>query len=152
MKVMVNGISIQNYSENNLIKSNAYDNSVQRITRIKVNIPTDNYTLTLVRNTDYVTDAGLVNWGDGRCSNLYDLSVHTYTTAGVYEIYGHFIFGLGNEPTDSMKEVLISVENLSNRSNDLSKAFMNCTNLVTFDDNTIDTGNVTNMCLSLIHI
>lgn len=126
MPVMNRGKSLINKSRGN------YNN---RNTKIKILIPKDNYTLTLIRNTDYITDLGLISWGDGKSGNLNDLYIHTYNKAGVYEIQGHFIFGLGYEPTRSMKEVLIEVNQLSDKCSDLKKAFFGCKKLTKINEN-----------------
>jgi surface protein len=111
------------------IVNKSHGNYNCRNTKIKILIPHDNYTLTLIRNEDFITDLGLISWGDGRSGNLNTLYIHTYIKAGVYELQGHFVLGLGFEPTKSMQEVLIEVNQLSDKCTDLSKAFYNCINL-----------------------
>lgn len=114
----------------------------KRNTKIKVYIPEDNFTLTLLRNKKYITDFGLISWGDGRKGSLKDLYIHTYSKAGVYEIQGHFIFGLGYEPTASLKKVLIGVDQLSDKCFDLSKAFFDCKKLEYVNLSSVDVNKI----------
>ena len=124
--------------------SNGSYNYNCRNTIIKILIPHDNYTLTLLRNSNYIKDLGLISWGDGTSGDLNNLYVHTYNKAGIYTIQGHFVFGLGFEPTNSVKEVLLEVIQLSDKCANLSKAFYECKKLKRIDLNGFDMDKVNN--------
>ena len=132
MKVIYKGIAIDSKIEEKRIEQLMQDDAINRVTKITVKIPTDNYSLTLVPSVDHITDEGLVSWGDNTGGYLNDNPVHVYEKAGVYDISGHFTFGLGVEPTDSMKECLVEVKNLTEASEDLNYAFRFCGNLIRY--------------------
>ena len=132
MKVIYKGIAIDSKIEEKRIEQLMYDDAINRVTKITVKIPTDNYSLTLVPSVDHITDEGLVSWGDNTGGYLNDNPVHVYEKAGVYDISGYFTFGLGVEPTDSIKECLVEVKNLTEASSSLECSFKKCTNLKKF--------------------
>ena len=137
MRIIYKGMPIDSKIEEKRIEQLMHDDAINRVTKITVKIPTDNYSLTLVPSVDHITDEGLVSWGDNIGGYLNDTSVHVYEKAGVYDISGHFTFGLGVEPTDSMKECLVEVKNLTEVSKNLSFAFSRCKKLLMFNCNTL---------------
>ena len=156
MKVIYKGIAIDSKIEEKRIEQLMQDDAINRVTKITVKIPTDNYSLTLVPSVDHITDEGLVSWGDNTGGYLNDTAVHVYEKAGVYDISGHFTFGLGVEPTDSMKECLVEVKNLTEVSSSLECSFKKCPNLKKFS--CVTNVNVTNArqifygCYNIIEI
>ena len=60
MKVIYKGIAIDSKIEEKRIEQLMQDDAINRVTKITVKIPTDNYSLTLVPSVDHITDEGLV--------------------------------------------------------------------------------------------
>ena len=110
MKLRFNGRQVIKHFKSNLIES--YTNHIIP-TKIVVEIPYNDYTLTLLPSSDCIVGSGLVNWGDGTASDLNKSLIHKYSKAGIYIIEGSFI--LKATATASLKETLIMIEYLSNK-------------------------------------
>ena len=119
MKVRVQNNGIIKYFKNNLIES--YAGHVIP-TKIVVEIPSNNYTLTLINSNESIIGKGLVNWGDGSLTNLNDSFSHVYANAGKYTIEGQFIFF--GELHSTVQNTLKSIEYLSNKHNNCNDIFL----------------------------
>jgi len=175
MKIIYRGKSIEGRYQNDIIDQILFDEKIDRITKITVKIPYDNYSLKVVSSTDHITeDDAIISWGDGSGNFLQisedniastidesvigqeneDPTVHIYNKAGIYDISGHFTFGKSSAPTDSMKECLVEVKNLTAKSDNLGGAFNGCENLRKFSIQTqlspINTRYMFNNCANLI--
>lgn len=113
------------------------------VSKIVVEIPTDNYEFTLTIEPDYhIIGSRVIDWGDGTESVLVDSYSHVYERKGKYTILGNFVLGNSKEPSASIKECLTEVYMMANSVSDLSRAFQYCNNLKVLD---FDTSHVTNM-------
>ena len=96
---------------------------------IVVNITKYEYELVL-SNRYKTIDHGLVDWGDGTVSNLYDTNyTHVYEMPGVYTIKGHFTFGKDYICSTSLNTVLTEVKRIATSTTNLSQAFKYCMKL-----------------------
>ena len=103
-------------------KSNVIESYAGHIipTKITIDVPTDNYSVTLIESNDGIIGKGLVNWGDGSVTNLIDDYAHMYAKAGEYTIEGQFIF-TGSLPIN-LQNILTGIEYLSNKHDNRSFA------------------------------
>ena len=96
---------------------------------IVVNITKYDYELVL-SNRYKTIDYGLVDWGDGTVSSLFDTNyTHVYSTPGVYTIKGHFTFGRDYICSTSLNTVLTEVKRVATSTTNLSQAFKYCMKL-----------------------
>lgn len=108
-------------------------------------IPSDNYTISfgsIASRKNFVTQQGIVNWGDGSPKQTYkDFEssgsvTHTYTNAGRYVVKGHLHFlGDFNNNTKSCLTIVAAVpkgqpSNLGSTSFMVTSSFGGCNNLV----------------------
>lgn len=103
------------------------------VSEIEVNIPTNNYKLTLVEKEN-VLSRGVVKWGDKSVGFLGedDNYSHVYIKAGTYVIKGHFTFGNDIAPTASIRNCMAKVTHLAGDTTNLNQAFKNCISLKSF--------------------
>ena len=122
---------------------------------VVVNIPSDNYVLTVCDNgLGAVVSQGNINWGDGTVGNITSDQTHTYATAGTYTIKGHFTFGYWG---CTMTKELIEVKQVAlNARNKIFKyAFNGCKNLTkvtAYNLTPTDCGAMFKSCSSLTEI
>ena len=126
MKLRLKDNAVVKYFKSNVIES--YAGHIIP-TKIVVDIPSNNYTLTLIQTDDCIVGNGFVNWGDGEITNLNNIRSHVYKNVGKYTIEGQFIFV--GELHSSMQDTLIYIQYLSNKHNGRSfdEIFNQCTKL-----------------------
>jgi lysophospholipase L1-like esterase len=97
---------------------------------IYVNIPNDNYELTLLSADAQIVNGGSIDWGDSQTSKVASASAstHTYAKAGEYCIAGGFTFGT-TAPHSTLSACLTKVEQLSTLTTNLDNAFADCKQL-----------------------
>ena len=149
MRIIYKGMRIDNKIEEKRVEQLLHDDNIHKLTKITVKIPSDNFTLTLIPSVDNITEEGLVSWGDNTGGYLNDTRAHVYEKAGVYDIIGQFVLGLGVECTTSMKNCLVEVKNLSQYHENLINAFANCWGLISF--NTVTKINPTSLYRTFAH-
>jgi hypothetical protein len=146
MRVIINKKYTKIKSKDEDITFTTYDNIGLRMTKLVVNIPTNNYTLQLIPDTSFIRNSGIINWGDGDTTDLKTSISHKYAEAGLYEIEGQFVLGEGIEPTNSLKDTLQKVIELHIDHDNLYNAFRGCNKLVEFShQNKINATNM--MCM-----
>ena len=117
MKLRVKNNGVVKYFKDHVIESFAGHIIPTKIT---IDVPTDNYSVTLIESNDGIIGKGLVNWGDGSVTNLIDDYAHMYAKAGEYTIEGQFIF-TGSLPIN-LQNILTGIEYLSNKHDNRSFA------------------------------
>ena len=146
LKQYVNNWDKKDYFAENMTTSGCYFNSggdLEQIpsewggygfypevtSEIEVNIPYENYSLTLCSATNTL-DKGVVNWGDGKITFLAESNYkHVFEKSGTYTIKGHFALGNNISPNNTLSKVLTKVNRLAKSITNLSQAFRECKSL-----------------------
>ena len=114
--------------------------------KIRVTIPEDNYSFTLLSDISNILGEGNIDWGDGSdVQSIIRNPFHIYESAGVYTITGNFTFG-GSEPSQSIKDCLKEVVFVpTDILPDMSYMFYECTRVESIDLSNIKSNCITNM-------